>query len=88
MKKIRRQFPLSVTVDGKTFEGSYVVEGTRALTLYVIHDGQCVVDHFGSGYPPDQVAAMESIAREILIDMVSGQMINAVPCSKFGIESW
>jgi hypothetical protein len=83
MKKRTRE-RIEVNLNGVTYSGERIIEGTRKLDQYVVYHDQCVPDL--KGYPPDQrKGAMLSIAKTILSELVSGRTVSAQPRSKFGL---
>lgn len=66
-KAIRREF-ISVVVDGTSYTGERVVEGTRSLSQRIIYKG--ITEPDGTHYKPHEVKMMDGIAECILSQIV------------------
>lgn len=83
-KKQRIKEKIYIDLDGIQYEGTRTIEGKRKLDQYVSYKGNCISDL--KGYPPDQRdTLMLSVARLILIELVTGRTISSQPCTKYGL---
>ena len=67
MKQTYR-YSVTTEIDGKTYTGSRIVEGTRKLFQTIYYGHQSRFD--GHPYKPSEEATMEGIARIILCELV------------------
>lgn len=75
---------IEVSLNGVTYRGGRIIDGTRKLDQYVVYQDQCVPDL--KGYSPDQRnEIMLSISKVILLELATGRTLNAQPCSKFAL---
>jgi hypothetical protein len=66
--KQKQTYPITTEIDGKTYSGSRLVEGTSKLFQTISYRDRSRFD--GHQYKPSEAATMESIARIILGELV------------------
>lgn len=82
--KKRTRERIEVSLNGVTYNGERIIEGTRKLDQYIVYQNRCIPDL--EAYTPDQKdGLMLSISKMILSELISGRTLNAQPCSKFGL---
>jgi hypothetical protein len=74
--KKRWREALEIEVDGKTYIGERVIEGSRRLDQYVIYQDQCLEDLNGY-FPETKDNEMQVIAQQLLWELVVGRTISA-----------
>lgn len=73
-KAIRRE-SITVVIDGVSYTGERIVEGTRSLSQRVIYNG--ITEHDGTYYNVNEEKMMDGIAECILFQLVKRGQLGA-----------
>ncbi len=82
--KRRIREPLEVNINGVSYRGERVIEGTHKLNQYIVYKDRCIPDL--KDYLPDEKdKSMLSFSRLIFSELASGRTLSTHPCSKYGL---
>lgn len=81
-RKRRSSEKIAVLIDGRSYVGERVIDGTWKLDQYVVYNDQCIPDLHG--YEPSQKdTVMLEIAKQILHELIIGKTISAQRKDKY-----